>query len=278
MGAPALAPVPQPQPVLTTPKAQSKSTTHSVEIALVSFALFGASILGAIRLSSGWNWITVVLSLAAFSMFLGRWICGRPLGILINERNLVSLSRFQMVLWTLTVLSGYLTMALQRVHAGMATALDIPIDQWLWAVMGVSTVSLVGTPLLLESKTRKQPKTEAVDTAAKVLSDETVDQIDSNRQGTLYSNPSVADARLTDMMQGDEIGNTAYIDVAKLQMLLFTLIAVGTYAYALYHSMFVDTPTTLKMPIPSQGIVTLLAISHAGYWSGKAADHTPQQV
>lgn len=39
---------------------------------------------------------------------VGRWISGRPLGMLTSERNLLSFSRFQMASWTILLLSAFL--------------------------------------------------------------------------------------------------------------------------------------------------------------------------
>jgi len=53
-------------------------------------------------------WLVTAARLIAFVVLLGQLINQRPLGILIGERNLMSLSRFQMVLWTIIVLSAYI--------------------------------------------------------------------------------------------------------------------------------------------------------------------------
>jgi|SRR5271166_4068173 len=45
-------------------------------------------------------WIVVGVCLVVFILCLGAAISKSPLGILINEQNLMSLSRFQTTLWT----------------------------------------------------------------------------------------------------------------------------------------------------------------------------------
>lgn len=202
-----------------------------------------------------------------FVMFLGKWICGRPLGILVTERNLMSLSRFQIILWTLLILSAYLTIALQRIHAGIPDALNIALDEKLWALLGISTASLVGSPLLLQSKKTQDPPAPVIDKAAQVLN-EPAAAIQDNREGKLYSNAEPKDARFTDMFEGDEVSNTAYIDPSKLQMFLFTLIVAASYGYLIFHAMYGD-PKNLAMPPVSSGMVALLGISHAGYLGSK---------
>ncbi len=233
----------------------------------MSVVLMAATAFAGITQVQGQAWILVLLCMFAFMLFLGKWICGRPLGILITDRNLMSLSRFQMILWTLLILSAYLTMVMQRIHGNISSALDIGIDGKLWALMGISTASLVGSPLLLQNKKLQDPPGSAIEKASKLLQEDQ-QAIQSNREGRLYSNTSPLDARFTDIFQVDEIGNTAYIDPAKLQMFFFTLIVAGSYAYQIFHGMYND-PKNLTMPTISEGMVALLGISHAGYLGSK---------
>ena len=133
--------------------------------------------------------------------------------------------------------------------------------------MGISTASLVGSPLLLESKKTQDPHPSVVNKASELLAEDK-SSIEENRQGRLYSNADPRDARFTDIFQGDEIGNTAYIDPAKLQMFFFTLVIAASYAYEIFQAMH-NPPDRLAMPSVSEGMVALLAISHAGYLGSK---------
>jgi hypothetical protein len=222
-------------------------------------------------------WALILLALFLFVLFLGRWVSGRLMGIFIGSRNLMSLSRLQMVLWTVLILSAYLTMALHRVRDGSpADPLAIFIDPLLWSLMGISTASLVGSPLLLGSKAQKQPDPKAITQASAALKaqgePESAEEIQGNSAGTLYVNKSIADAAFTDIFQGDEIGNTAYVDPAKVQMFLFTVISLGVYGAALFSML--KKGDYSAMPVPSQGLIALLGISHAGYLASKTTDQT----
>jgi hypothetical protein len=67
------------------------------------------------------------------------------------------------------------------------------------------------------------------------------------------------------------------IDVAKLQMFLFTVALVVAYAVQLYNSLSTSnghTPMLNALPDLSANAITLLGISHAGYLTSKAVDHT----
>jgi hypothetical protein len=133
-------------------------------------------------------WTLILLAMILFVFFLGRWISGRPMGVFIGSRNLMSLSRLQMVLWTVLVLSGYFTMALHRVRDGSpADPLAIGMDWHLWALMGISTASLVASPLLLGSKTDKQADQKSVERVGnryqgQQLGNALCQQIDRRRQ------------------------------------------------------------------------------------------------
>jgi len=170
---------------------------------------------------------------------------------------------------------------MQRIFHGVYHPLDIAIDNNLWAVLGISTASFVTTPVILGQKAQNDPSTQAVAAAGLVLKEDPV-QISSNAQGTVYANTSPQDARLTDLFQGDEIGNTAYVDISKVQMFLLTIFIGATYCNDLYHLLagfdvsvhHTDFTTLNSLPVFSSTAVKLLGVSHAGYLGFKAVGHT----
>jgi len=223
------------------------------------------------------NFIVVLVAMLLFVITVGVRVSGRPAGILINERNLISLARFQTVLWTLIILSAFLTMALQRIRQGVPegqSPLDIALDPRLWALMGISTVSLIGSPLIQSTKKTKVPDLDAADKTAP-LTGETGAAVVSNAQGTLYANPEIKDAAFSDMFEGDEVGNTAYVDLAKVQMFFFTIVAALSYFVMLF-SWIKNRPTgeLAAFPVLSEGFIAILGISHAGFLVNKSNNHT----
>src|SRR5437660_4265573 len=141
----------------------------------------------------GWNFVALMVLMLLFMITLGARISGRPAGILINERNLISLSRFQLVMWTIIILSAYLTAAIGRIHGGaIGDALAIGLDPTLWALLGISTTSLIGTPLLQSTKKAQNPDRKEVaktETALAAKGDpEPKEVIADNSQGVLYAN------------------------------------------------------------------------------------------
>ncbi len=222
-------------------------------------------------LPPGWNLIGTSAALTGFLLVLGKAISGVPLALFISERNLMSLSRFQALVWTVVVMGGYLTMTLVQAQAHGQTAKGVTIPQELWIAMGISTTSLLGTPLVLGGKRARSPDEKLVENTSAQLAEAPGD-IDAHRQGVLYANAHMTDARMADMFQGDEVGNTAHIDLAKVQMFYFTLIAA--MGYFMQVAMAVMRRETSAMPELSQGMLALLAISHGGYLLGKAGDHS----
>lgn len=253
------------------------NAARSLVPACVIFAIVaGIYYVGASsHFSARQSWILILILLLTLCGYLGATISSRPLGILVGPRNLMSLSRCQIVAWSIVILSGLLTIAFRRILGHVSAPLDIGMDENLWALMGISTASLVGTPLILQNKARQDPHPRQVESAANALG-EPRQEVEDNREGKLYANPSIGDARLTDIFEGDEIGNTAYIDVSKLQMFLFTMITIVAYCSDIYAALGQSvTPDKLAMPALSQGLIALLGISHAGYLASKTADHTP---
>ncbi|HXQ81344.1 MAG TPA: hypothetical protein VN775_08535 [Opitutaceae bacterium] len=233
----------------------------------------------------GWNLVVISAALVAVMVVLGRAIVDRPMGVLINEQNIMSLSRFQMAVWTIVVIASYFSYALLRIKAvGFAAIdptnkfdpLDITIDPHLLLLMGMSATSFVASPLILGTKKDKEPDTAVTAKTAQVSGDSQA-EVEDNRQGTLYANTGIADARLTDLFQGDELGNTMHIDMAKVQMFFFTVISALAYLILVYRNLKAPAQDLGNLPVLSDGVVYALGISHAGYLASKGIDHTPVQ-
>ena len=68
---------------------------------------------------------------------------------------MMSLSRLQMFLWTVLVLSGLMTAAISNVATNQTDPLTIALPQELLILMGISTTTLVATPLVLNPKKKE---------------------------------------------------------------------------------------------------------------------------
>jgi hypothetical protein len=250
-------------------------------LVLVALALVVLAAIAAWWLPSGMSWITVLGLFVIVVLLLGLATTGELFGALINEQKLMSLSRFQMLIWTVLIVSAYLTIAILRVKNGdVVDPLVIGVDWQVWALLGISTTSLVGTPLLNSNKKAKEPskgvdKVSATAAAAETLKEPQA-EIERNRTGVMYGNPDIKDARLSDMFEGEEIANASLIDVGKLQMFFFTVIVAGVYAVQLYQLIANnDLTDDVSLPTINQGLLALLGISNAGYLGSKGITQTP---
>lgn len=253
----------------------SWKTWHTIGLAaLVAAILLGTRLLADDQhLMAGWYFTMVALVL--FLFICGQGITGRPLGALIDERNVMSLARFQMAAWTVLILSAFLTAALSNIALDAEKALAIRVPQELWVLMGISTTSLVGSPLILSTKaTQGADPGETMQTLQ--LLEQQGDPLGTvGTKGQLVTNDSPARARLSDMFTGEEVSNAAHLDLARLQMFFFTLVALAAYAAMLAHSFGQMTGKLVtELPALDQSMVALIAISHAGYLVGKAVPHS----
>jgi hypothetical protein len=256
--------------------------TFGLLACLVAIALFGFRIpVEKIILT----WLLILGALALFSMIAGHGITGQFwFGWLIDEQNKMSLSRLQMFLWTIVVLSAFLTAALANIKNGhIDSAVDIGIPEQVWLAMGISTTSLVGSPLILSGKKKEEPNKKTMEkmlVQRKLLPADATETdkarvIESHSIGRLYRNEAPSDARLYDLVRGEETSNAGVLDLSRLQNLFFTLILLGAYAACL-GSYLVDHAATKsaldQFPALSASALALLAISHAGYLGSKAID------
>ena len=106
-------------------------------------------------------WAACILFALILLALAGREVNGRWLGILIDARNKYSLARLQIMMWTVMVMTAYLTLALPRIRLmaqgtlTQANALDITFPKELILAMGISAVSFAGSSLIKRTKTSK---------------------------------------------------------------------------------------------------------------------------
>jgi hypothetical protein len=210
------------------------------------------------------------------------------LGWLTNEQHRASLSRLQMFLWTAIVLSAFLVAALANLKEGHATvALAIAIPQEVWVVMGISTVSLVGSPLILSQKKRQKTNVDELERTLRLrgMIDDTQtlspEMQKAHASGNLDRNSNPQQAHLYDLIRGEEVGNSHVLDLTRLQNLFFTFVLIGAYAAnlgSLLVSRAAEIPASSISQFPPIGAssIALLGISHAGYLTGKAVDKQPE--
>lgn len=200
------------------------------------------------------GWAAVVFLMLGLAAIVGLATVGRPDGALIDSRNRLSLSRAQMLLWTVLVGSGIFVAGMINVLAGTPDPLRVNIPQSLWGLMAISATSFVGAPLILGARARRQaaPDANAAGNAAR-----------------LAVNPSTASAGAADLLTGEVTGDAGYVSLGKLQLALMVLVALALYAAALAETLGHAAPIQ-SLPALDNGLVTLLGVSHAGYLAQKA--------
>lgn len=196
-------------------------------------------------------WILTSVLMIFFLGTIGKAINGRWTGILITELKVMSLSRLQIVIWTVIILSAFLTIATAKIYASPSDTdplKDIIIDWRLWALLGVSSTSLVATPLILDDKKRKN---------------------------IAFKNNNDSEAKFTDIFEGDETGNEKYVDMSKVQMFFFTIISALSYIVLLFRDFLANT-IPVGLPSLPEGLIAILTISHGAYLTYKIVDHSPR--
>jgi len=243
----------------------------------VAIALLTAIMLFAgVTQPGGRNVLIVAAAMILILWLVGQLILQEPLGVLINSQNVMSLARLQMAVWTVVVGASYFTYAIARAKAHMADPLNVTIDWPLWALMGISTSSLVGSAMISSNKRATEPDEGVVQKTAEATAEKD-DVVEQNRQGLLYANTSKQDASVADLFQGDELGNTTHIDLAKVQLFLFTLITAVAFMATVYKTLHGPNPDLTSLPVLPEGMLAILGISHAGYLTNKSINHTSTQ-
>jgi hypothetical protein len=216
------------------------------------------------------SWGCVMGLLLAFALVAGHGATGLWLGLLIDGRNKVSLSRLQMTLWTVVILSGFLTAVLSNIELGHPTPLSIHIPVELWLLMGISTTSLVGSPLLVEWKKQREVSAEEQERVLARLARQLRDLSGIAIQGQMVMNQTPQSAHWSDLFSGSETGSAGQLDLGKLQMFFFTLVTLLAYSLTLAAQFNEVTKPIRALPAPDAGMLALLVISHAGYLVNKA--------
>jgi hypothetical protein len=196
-----------------------------------------------------WFWIFNFMVFAVDGLVIGYCFTGRWLGILINERKLMSISRVQVALWTLLVLSVLFTIFVIRFRSGVQDPINVGIDLHLWAVLGISLGSFAGKTAIMGRKSARNIPLNIM------------------RDNTTTS--------LMDMFRCDEVQSKDVADIGKVQMFFFTLITIIPYTFAIW-MMFVQTGigSITGLPPLTDAFVAILGISHAGMLGNSAVKQT----
>lgn len=215
------------------------------------------------------TWVCVMGLMAIFGVVVGHGITHRWLGLLIDTEHKVSLSRLQMILWTILILSGFLTVVAANIDSGLVEPLRVAIPPELWVLMGISTSSMVGSPILQRAKQSRMVSDEEKQRTIDQLAQRSVDPSRVSFRGQVVVNHSLDAASIADIFQGSETGTVGLVDIGQVQMFFFTLVLVFAYGTALA-GLFSTGEPIRALPVVDTGMLALLSISHAGFLVNKA--------
>jgi hypothetical protein len=169
--------------------------------------------------------------------------------LLTDEHNRWSLSRLQLVAWTVLVLSTFWAMSLTRLFGHAVDPLALNVDNNLWLLLGISGTSSVASPLILA---RKQTAAQGI--------------VDRPRS------VGVDSGSLRDLFRGEDVGNANVVDIGRVQMAFFTFVCLCTYFLACWRALATQAHDAVVFPPVSSDLVALLGISHATYLANKNID------
>ena len=271
----------------TDPAHPSPRPSQQTDLPAPCWERWHTAALGLIMAFLGWmaiwrpwglhaSWLVVVAALVGFIVIAGLGITGVWRGAFIDERNMISLSRFQMLVWTVLVLSAYGTLAITRAaELDPLTALDVEIPQTVWVLMGISTTSLVGSPLIRNKK--KDPRLALdADDQREALDNQRKGLAGSVRvEGRIVTKKSVEDASWSDLFIGEEVSDAAHLNLAKIQMFFFTVLLLISYGVSIATLLIRSESIPDALPDVGEGMLALFGISQGGYLVDKAVPAAP---
>lgn len=203
-------------------------------------------------------WVLLISAAACFVLY---WLFSRfkPLRLIIGEDNRYSNSKFQIAVWFFALITTYVATLWLRVwYAGCDFIGGVNIPQNLLLLTGMSVLTFGGAKAI---------------TTSKVAGEIAKGGVDPKKQAGVKPN------FLRDLTHDDgkpAVGNQPAIppqlDFGDLQMLVITLIAVGTYLALVFN--FLDTIETSKvvsLPDVDTTILAAFGLGHGAYLTKKAA-------
>lgn len=195
-----------------------------------------AAILGAV--STGWKWIAVLIGIGVLvivGLIAAVFTKGKIWQLVDGADGRPSTSKFQWLVWLAVILFGYAVLWVLRAKQGDYTAISqVPVN--LLTVLGFST----GT--------------------AAIAKGITAGYVQSGRM----AKPTAVGGTKGGLVQDD----SGVPDLGKLQMIAFTLVAVGIFVATLIHQV-ASTPVITTLPNIDSSLLVLMGISHGGYLGKK---------
>jgi hypothetical protein len=265
-------------PVVERPAAIGRRDMTLLFVALtISMAVVGLGTIWIDWLSSSplRAWLIEVVLLTGLFAALGISVKKCWCGMLVDGRNKVSLSRLQIVLWTILFVAAFFVIYVWNIgHAPMdaatnsidlAKALNVVVPNTVWLLMGMAGLSAAATPAILSAKSPPDPSAAPPPR----LGDPT-----KFLDGVVVKRKAGQKPEWSDIVLGDEAGNADSIDISKVQLLLLSLVAIVAYAYAIGRTMAAAYGVAITaLPTMNGGFLALIAASHGTYLIYKGVSH-----
>jgi len=213
------------------------------------------------------SWIVAMVALTGFTLVVGRGVTGAWKGAFVDERLRMSLSRLQMLTWSIVIVAALGTMAIARAQTDPVSAMDIAVPPTVWALLGISMTSLIGSPLIKNAK-KGSAVAPDLERAGALMAAMGKSPGQMQVEGQVVKNVSLDDASFADLFMGEYVDTFNLLDVAKIQMFFFTVLLVLAYAISVGKTLLTD-PSLGSLPDVGEGMLPLLGISHAGYLLSK---------
>lgn len=202
----------------------------------------------ATQITTGWKWIAVLVGVGVLALMWGLVaVSNREVGLRVwklaeGADGKPSTSKFQWLIWLAVVLFAYSVLWVVRARTGNYGAItDVPAN--LLAVLGFSTVTA---------------------TAAKGIT------IGYKQSGRIVK----SDGGESSSGEGGILtDDTGFPELAKIQMMAFTFIAVGVFLITLLHQIHTN-PAQTNLPNIDSSLLVLMGVSQGGYLGKKLVSVT----
>ena len=215
-------------------------------------------------------WIATMILFTMFVVVAGHGITGLWRGLFIDRRNEISLSRFQMVFWTVIVLSGYFSIVLANIALGWSNPLAVAIPEEVWLAMGISTTSLIGGPLISRKKRSLKADDHKTAITFNLLYEQGVNPSTLDTEGQIVIKKKLTDSSWSALFRGEESNDAAHLDLTRIQMFFFTIILLLAYILAIGSLLKIKDIRIESLPEFNTSMLALMGLSHGSYLVSKA--------
>lgn len=199
-------------------------------------------------------WVILASGLACF--LVGYLLSQlHPLNLIIGEDGRYSNSKFQIAIWFLTLISTYVaTLVLRIWFAGCDFIGGVNIPHNLLLLSGMSVLTFAGAKAI---------------TTSKVNAEKAKPNGNQDPKDTAHATASF----MQDLTHNDGTpGTTPQLDFGDFQMLIITLIAVGTYLVLVFNFLgTIEAAKGISLPDVDTTLLAAFTLGHGAYLTKKAA-------